>query len=331
MSVCVWERERETRKMDKTGVCLIELNTSKRFALTGSAFRLVSGDFQSSGKGRSHKIGTRLATVRLRVRTRRELLPVTSKTLKNTRLFFVIDHSKQSLCNEQDTRHSHFLSTARMCLGAHSKACVGIAMALPLDTYHFLCGTRRYPNFAHFWAGFMRMFCAIQFLADVLRGCAQMTFLHHQGQLESPKMFNVGQPGARQAEPTAHCQVAPAVQRIAFLRRPSKQFFCAADMVGTNVEAAYSKSGWITEMKNWRRAVGVSWHDHRQSAPILRAIFQYRWFTCSLHESWSSTIISKKPSLHHRFYWRTIACHCRDVSCRSMCDKHCNCFLRGKT
>ena len=67
---CVCERERETRKMDKTGVCLIELNTSKRFLLTGSAFRLVSGDFQSSGKGRSHKTGTRLATVRLRVRTR---------------------------------------------------------------------------------------------------------------------------------------------------------------------------------------------------------------------------------------------------------------------
>ena len=90
--------------------------------------------------------------------------------------------------------------------------------------------------------------------------------------------------------PTAHCQVAPAVQRIAFLHRPSKRFFCAADMVGTNVEAAYSKSGWITEMKNWRRAVGVSWRDDRRSAPILRAIFLYRWFTCSLHESWSSTI-----------------------------------------
>ena len=89
---------------------------------------------------------------------------------------------------------------------------------------------------------------------------------------------------------TAHCQVAPAVQRIAFLHRPSKRFFCAADMVGTNVEAAYPKSGWVSEMKNWRRAVGVSWRDDRRSAPILRAIFLYRWFTCSLHESWSSTI-----------------------------------------
>ena len=48
------ERERETRKIGKTGV-LIALNTSKRFALTASAFRLVSGDFQSSGKGRSHQ------------------------------------------------------------------------------------------------------------------------------------------------------------------------------------------------------------------------------------------------------------------------------------
>ena len=40
--------------------------------------------------------------------------------------------------------------------------------------------------------------------------------------------------------PTAHCKVAPAVQRIAFLHRPGKRFFCAADMVGTNVEAVYS-------------------------------------------------------------------------------------------
>ena len=94
--------------------------------------------------------------------------------------------------------------------------------------------------------------------------------------------------------PTGHCQVAPAMQRIAFPHRPSKRFFCAADMVGTNVEAAYSKSGWITEMKNWRRAVGVSWRDDRRSAPILQAIFLYRWFTCSLHESWSSTITPRR-------------------------------------
>ena len=125
------ERERETRKIDKTGVCLIALNTSKRFVLTASAFRLVSGDFQLSGKGRSHKTGTSLATVRLRVRTRRELLPITSKISKTTRSIFVIDHSKQSLCNEQDTRHSHFLSTVRMRLSTPLKGlrwhCHGVA------------------------------------------------------------------------------------------------------------------------------------------------------------------------------------------------------------
>ena len=48
-------REREARQIDKTGVCLIAIKTSKRFAFTASAFRLVSGDFQSSGKGRSYK------------------------------------------------------------------------------------------------------------------------------------------------------------------------------------------------------------------------------------------------------------------------------------
>ena len=51
----VREREREARQIDKTGVCLIAIKTSKRFAFTASAFRLVSGDFQSSGKGRSYK------------------------------------------------------------------------------------------------------------------------------------------------------------------------------------------------------------------------------------------------------------------------------------
>ena len=55
-----------------------------------------------------------------------------------------------------------------------------------------------------------------------------------------------------------------------------------------------ASSHWFdcTEMKNWRRAVGVSWRDDRRSSPILQAIFLYRmrWFTRSLHESWSSTI-----------------------------------------
>ena len=127
--------------MHKTGVCLIALNTSKRFALTASAFRLVSGDFQSSGKERSHKIRTSLATVRLRVRMRRELLPITSKTLKTTRSIFVIDHSKQSLCNEQDTRHSHFLSTARMRLSTPLEGlrwrCHGVATGhVSLSMWH---------------------------------------------------------------------------------------------------------------------------------------------------------------------------------------------------
>ena len=53
--VSEWVREREARQIDKTGVCLIVIKTSKRFAFTASAFRLVSGDFQSSGKGRSYK------------------------------------------------------------------------------------------------------------------------------------------------------------------------------------------------------------------------------------------------------------------------------------
>ena len=82
---------------------------------------------QSSGKGRSHKTGTSFATIRLRVRTRRDLLHNTCKTCS----IFVIDHSKQSLCNEQDTCHSHFLSTARMHLstplGGLRWRCHGVA------------------------------------------------------------------------------------------------------------------------------------------------------------------------------------------------------------
>ena len=68
--------------------------------------------------------------------------------------------------------------------------------------------------------------------------------------------------------PTAHCncQVAPAVQRIAFLHKPSKRIFCVANMVGTNVQATYSTSGWFTERKIWRRAVGVSWRDDRRKS-----------------------------------------------------------------
>ena len=51
--------------------------------------------------------------------------------MKTTRSIFVIDHSKQSLCNEQDTCHSHFLSTARMRLSTPLESlrwcCHGVA------------------------------------------------------------------------------------------------------------------------------------------------------------------------------------------------------------
>ena len=50
--------------------------------------------------------------------------------------------------------------------------------------------------------------------------------------------------------PTAHCQVAPAVQRIAFLHRPSKRFFCAADMVGTNPLRRHTQSR--AELLKWK-------------------------------------------------------------------------------
>ena len=36
------DREREARQIDKTGVCLIAIKTSKRFACTASAFRLAT-------------------------------------------------------------------------------------------------------------------------------------------------------------------------------------------------------------------------------------------------------------------------------------------------
>ena len=76
--------------------------------------------FPSSGKGRSYKNSLGLATILLCVRTPQKLLPkchgCNLQNLKTTRSICVIDHSKQSLCNEQDTCHSHFLGTARMRL-----------------------------------------------------------------------------------------------------------------------------------------------------------------------------------------------------------------------
>ena len=53
-----WVRERERGSTDRQNWRLLDCIQdfdSKRFALTASAFRLVSGDFQSSGKGRSYK------------------------------------------------------------------------------------------------------------------------------------------------------------------------------------------------------------------------------------------------------------------------------------
>ena len=107
----------------------------EKFALTASAFRPVSGDFQSSGKGHSYKNWWGLATILLRVRTLPELLPICHgynlQNLKTTWSIFVIDHSIQSLCNEQDTCHSHFLSTARMRLSTPLESlrwcCHGVA------------------------------------------------------------------------------------------------------------------------------------------------------------------------------------------------------------
>ena len=67
--------------------------------------------------------------------------------------------------------------------------------------------------------------------------------------------------------PTAHCQVAPAVQRIAFLHRPSKRFFCAADMVGTNVVAAYSKSASSTNFPSRKKILSSTRSANRGTLP----------------------------------------------------------------
>ena len=136
----VRERERETRNTDKTGVCLIALNTSKRF--TASAWASWCQAISNRrGKDAHTKLVQAWLRLDLRVRTRRELLPITSKTLKTTRWIFVIDHSKQSLCNEQDTRHSHFLSTARMRLSTPLEGlrwrCHGVATShVSLSMWH---------------------------------------------------------------------------------------------------------------------------------------------------------------------------------------------------
>ena len=148
------ERERERERDSKYRQNWRLLDCAQYFENVHSVSQLVSGDFQSSRKGRSHKTRTSLATVRLRVRTRRELLPITSKTLKTTRWIFVINHSKQSLCNEQDTRHSHFLSTARMRLSTPLEGlrwrCHGVATShVSLSMWHVTIP--KYRTFLDWW------------------------------------------------------------------------------------------------------------------------------------------------------------------------------------
>ena len=159
-----------------------------------------------------------------------------------------------------------------------------------------------------------------------------MTFLHHQGQLESPKMFNVGQP---------ELQLIEGQLRIARWHLQCNELLSSTDLAnGSSVQLT-----WLAQTLRRHTRSRVELLKRKTGGKLLGLAdvmtgeahqfcerFSYTDGLCVLSmKAGSSTIYSKKPSLCHRFYWSTIACHCRNVSCRTMCDKHCNCFLRGKT
>ena len=55
-------------------------------------------------------------------------------------------------------------------------------------------------------------------------------------------------------------------------------------------EAAFSRYGGITERKNARLAVGVSWRKDCLRAPIFRFTFRQTWSTWSFQDRLESTI-----------------------------------------
>ena len=97
-------------------------------------------------------------------------------------------------------------------------------------------------------------------------------------------------------------QSAIAAQRTAFLHSASRRCFpdTAADIDGTNATAAYSKSGWITEIRNCRREADVSRRMVRRRTPIFGQIRLSRASLWDDQVRFSSTVTPRSTA------WDTI-------------------------
>ena len=89
----------------------------------------------------------------------------------------------------------------------------------------------------------------------------------------------------------------PAAQRIAFLQAPCRRFLLNSDILGSIADIAYSRSGWITEIKYNRLADGVSCRKVLLRAPVFRASFEQTASTWSFQESLSSTMTPRSREL----------------------------------
>ena len=86
----------------------------------------------------------------------------------------------------------------------------------------------------------------------------------------------------------------PARHRTAFFQSARSLSCWPVGMNGMVAEAAYSKSGWITETKNCLLAVGVNCLYVRRKAPILRPTFLQIESTWGDQERLSSMIIPRR-------------------------------------
>ena len=86
----------------------------------------------------------------------------------------------------------------------------------------------------------------------------------------------------------------PARHRTAFFQSARSRSCWPVGMNGMVAEAAYSKSGWITETKNCLLAVGVNCLYVRRKAPILRPTFLQIESTWGDQERLSSMTIPRR-------------------------------------
>ena len=182
----VSEREREARQIDKTGVCLIAIKNFfflyvspiwllqlSRLREGSRSQRQPSDWCQAISNRRGKDARTKTGNVWLQFYSasgRYEsscpyALAITSKTWKLHGRFSWSTIQNKACAMSKILVTVISLALHACALALHSKACVGVAMALPVDMYHFLCGTWRYPNIAQFWTGHVRVTAWLKCLA----------------------------------------------------------------------------------------------------------------------------------------------------------------------